>query len=92
VALNGQQLTPEQNALVSGCVSLAAVATIVLYSRYASGPVVSSVHVGGGGGAGATPPPVLLAVNTKTAVSLVGGVFHFTAYLVTLMAFSTISR
>jgi hypothetical protein len=91
VALNGQQLTPEQNALVSGCVSLAAVATIVLYSRYASSLVGSSMNVGGAG-AGATPPPVLLAVNTKTAVSLVGGVFHFTAYLVTLMAFSTISQ
>lgn len=65
-----KRLSPEQNAFVSGCLSLVAVA------------VASSVG-------GARKP--LFSVDVRSALGLLGGVFHFTAYLSTLCAFSSAS-
>jgi len=66
-----QQLTPEQNALVSGCVSL-------LVSFAATPQAASS------GGS------VFLA-DAVTGLAGLGGCFHFSAYLMTLCAFSSAS-
>jgi len=65
-----KRLSPEQNAFVSGSLSLIAVA------------VASSV--------GDARRP-LFRVDVRSALGLLGGVFHFTAYLSTLCAFSSAS-
>jgi len=81
VAPGGERLTPEQNALVSGLVAL----VVVLVN---SGGVSS--YVGGPSrplwGSESMSEPDLLA-----AMALLGGCFHFTAYLATLSAFGAAS-
>lgn len=73
-----RQLTPEQNALLSGCISLCAAAIVGLGQH---SPGVSRT-------AGLAS---LFRVDVPSALAAVGGCFHFSAYLATLCAFSSAS-
>eukprot|EP00931_Biecheleriopsis_adriatica_P067431 TRINITY_DN41573_c0_g1_i1.p1 TRINITY_DN41573_c0_g1~~TRINITY_DN41573_c0_g1_i1.p1 ORF type:complete len:444 (+),score=63.14 TRINITY_DN41573_c0_g1_i1:25-1356(+) len=69
------QLSPEQNAFVSGLVSLL---TVVIFNGvFADGATET--------------PNSLFRLDMPCAMAALGGVFHFTAYLVTLCAFSSAS-
>merc|ERR1719162_1163923 len=75
---HGNQLTPEQNAFLSGCISLCAAALVCL------GPLRPAVlH--------SASLASLFRVDVAGALAAVGGVFHFSAYLATLCAFSSAS-
>jgi hypothetical protein len=73
-----RQLSPEQNALVSGCVSLLTVvaAALSLHKQGHSGDAVFAL---------------LFRADSAGTLAAVGGCFHFTAYLATLCAFSSAS-
>ena len=71
---SGQKLSPEQNALVSGVLSMFV--------------GVFLAHRGALGLAAVLPMPPI-AADARCALAALGGVFHFLAYLSTLCAFSS---
>jgi len=75
---SGNQLTPEQNALLSGCISLCVAAAISIGYQ---NPGVSR----------AEGIATLFRCDAAGALAAVGGCFHFSAYLATLCAFSSAS-
>jgi len=83
-APRGERLTPEQNALVSGLVSLVVVLVTSGNRSYLGG--ASPPLWGNGSFSNDVFQPDLLA-----AMALLGGCFHFTAYLVTLSAYGAAS-
>eukprot|EP00420_Gonyaulax_spinifera_P016519 CAMPEP_0197901290 /NCGR_PEP_ID=MMETSP1439-20131203/50922_1 /TAXON_ID=66791 /ORGANISM="Gonyaulax spinifera, Strain CCMP409" /LENGTH=440 /DNA_ID=CAMNT_0043522255 /DNA_START=68 /DNA_END=1390 /DNA_ORIENTATION=+ len=71
-----RQLTPEQNAFVSGCISLLTFAVATTYWTSA----MSSA-----------PEAALFAADGTSALAALGGCFHFAAYLSTLCAYGSVS-
>mmetsp|Transcript_64420 Transcript_64420/g.153678 ORF Transcript_64420/g.153678 Transcript_64420/m.153678 type:complete len:464 (-) Transcript_64420:128-1519(-) len=84
------RLTPEQNALVSGFVALFAVmaanATGPGYSTWSSQQLFLATSTGEVPGSGSLFQP-----DSLLAMAMLGGCFHFTAYLATLCAFGAAS-
>eukprot|EP00747_Dinoflagellata_sp_TGD_P016819 gnl/TRDRNA2_/TRDRNA2_125388_c0_seq1.p1 gnl/TRDRNA2_/TRDRNA2_125388_c0~~gnl/TRDRNA2_/TRDRNA2_125388_c0_seq1.p1 ORF type:complete len:454 (-),score=36.97 gnl/TRDRNA2_/TRDRNA2_125388_c0_seq1:184-1545(-) len=74
VRTKGCKLTPEQNALVSGCVSLV-VAAVAMLPCLGDDARNSS----------------FVSWDMPMALASLGGCFHFSAYLLTLCAFSSVS-
>lgn len=75
---HGRQLTPEQNALLSGCISLCAAAAVGFQQQGHSASSASGLAS-------------LFRADAAGALAAVGGCFHFSAYLATLCAFSSAS-